>query len=825
MKMKKTYGDFIIDNRQYFVIVMIVLTIFFLYMCFTRLTVKTIFSDLLPKNHAYINLHNEVRNTFGGANEVYIMVQVRDKEDGGEYNDIFNTETLTIVKNIEEDLLNFPAVDRNKIFSLASRRLKDFKVDAAGFSYKEVMFPDVPTTPEGLEDLRKTVYGNPICYPALVSLDSKKTLITADFFEDQIDYTKVFQELKKLRAKYENKNNIIAISGEPMHLGYVASYVGDVLKILSYTLIAMAILFFIFFRSKRGMFMPIIAGIISAIWGLGFLSLERFNLDPLVLVFPFLIGAMAASHTVQVVKRYMEEAFKTGDNIQACKNTINALFAPGFASIITDSAGIFIISLTPIPVLYKIGLSCAFWAFITVLVAFGFIPVLFAYMPIRVAEEGKGFLDRVMRSIGWWLCSWGKYPVLALAVFLVVWGLSFVPKITVGSAVPGSEILWPWHRYNVDSFRITFAMPRLNPLFIIAQGNEAQAVGHNVELWKDVVELSRYLQKTPDMRVITVLHCLMSIPQRNRATINNNPNWYFYPTDVSQLRMLYKTAVYNAPPGTMDKYIDTDEMAMNIIVYCRDKTTETIRIVMERTIEFIQKYSRYGIREQDVQRQGVDRFIHWLNGLFFKAPPRLQEKPPVEGMPRAYFRLAAGAVGVQAALNECLQVYSRWTFFFALLTCYLMVVVVFRSWMCGFVCILPIIISNSMSFAIQCMSKPPIALTTATLPVASIGIGLGVDYGIYLVSRVIEEMRKRQCSINEAIIEALGSTGKAILYIGITLCCGIVFWFLSKMMFQALMGMMLAIILFLNMVGALLIIPSYIALFKPKFILEAGQKK
>jgi len=610
-----------------------------------------------------------------------------------------------------------------------------------------------------------------------------------------------------------------------MHLGYVASYVGDVLKILGYTLAAMAVFFLIFFRSKRGMFMPILAGIISAIWGLGFLSLRRFNLDPLVLVFPFLIGAMAASHTVQVVKRYLEEAFKTGDNIQACKNTVNALLAPGFASIITDSAGIFIISLTPIPVLYKIGLSCAFWAFITVMVAFGFIPVLFAYMPIRIAEEGRGFIDRVMRAIGSWICRWGKYPVLAAAVFLVVWGVSYVPKVTVGNAVPGSVILWPWYRYNVDSFRITFAMPRLNPLFIIAQGDEAQAVGHNVELWKDVVELSRHLQRIPEMRVITVLHCLMSIPQRMRATINNNPNWYFYPTDVSQLRMLYKTAVYMVPPGTMDKYIDTDEKAMNIIVYCRDKTTDTIRIVMDKTIEFIQKHSRYGIREQDVQRQGVDRFIHWLHGHFVTAPPRLEEKPPVEGMPRAYFRLAAGAVGVQAAINETLQVYSLWTFVFSMLVCYLMVVFVFRSWICGLICMVPILISNSMSFAIQCLSKPPIALTTATLPVASIGIGLGVDYGIYLVSRVIEEMRRRQCSINEAIIEALGSTGKAILYIGITLCCGIVFWFLSKMMFQAMMGLMLAIILFLNMVGALLIIPSTISLFKPKFILKAVQQK
>ncbi len=825
MKQKRTLGDILIDNRFYVVIAMVVLTIFFLYMSITRMTVKTIFSDLLPQNHAYINLHKEVRDKFGGANEVYVMVQVRDKEDGGQYKDIFNPETLTIVKNIEEEMLLVPGVDRNKIFSLASRRLKDFKVNASGFAYKEVMFPDVPKTPEGLEDLRKTVYGSPICYPGVVSFDAKKTLITADFFEDQLDYDVVFKKLHEMRKKYENNNNIVAISGEPMHLGYVSSYTSDVLKILGYTLVAMLALFFMFFRSKRGMIMPIVAGVMSAIWGMGFLSLAHFNLDPLVLVFPFLIGAMAASHTVQVVKRYEEEAFITGDGRQACKNTVNALLAPGFASIITDSAGIFIIALVPIPVLYKIGLSCAFWAFITVLVAFGFIPVLFSYMPLRVAKPGASRLDRVMRNIARWICGWGKYLVLAVAVLLTIWGATFFNKITVGSAIPGSEILWPWHRYNVDSFRIAFAMPRLSPLFIIAQGDEAQAVGGNPELWRDVNELTRYLQKLPGMRVITVLTCLTSIPQRNRSTINNNPNWYFNPANDDHLKLFYKGAVLNVPPGTMDKYIDTDEQAMNIIVLCRDKTTEGIKIVMDRVREFIAQKSKFGVRQQDVERHGIDKIIYALHTtLFAKPPEKLTEKPPVPGMPKAYYRLAAGAVGVQAAIDECLEVYSLWTFIFSMLICYLLVVGVFRSWICGFVCMLPIFISNALAFAVQCLSSPPIALTTATLPVASIGIGLGVDYGIYYVSRVIEEVRDHNRPLNDAIIESMASTGKAILYIGITLCAGIVFWFFSKMMFQAMMGFMLAIVLFVNMIGALTIIPAYIAIFKPGFIVNAAKK-
>jgi predicted RND superfamily exporter protein len=143
--------------------------------------------------------------------------------------------------------------------------------------------------------------------------------------------------------------------------------------------------------------------------------------------------------------------------------------------------------------------------------------------------------------------------------------------------------------------------------------------------------------------------------------------------------------------------------------------------------------------------------------------------------------------------------------------------IIFRSFFAGIIITVPLILSNVLAFTFMALANPPLPLTTATLPVASVGIGLGVDYGIYLVSRIIEEYKNTE-NLENAITLALGTTGKAIVFIATTLVCGIVFWFLSKMMFQALMGLLLSIILLLNMLGALLIIPSAIALVKPKFV-------
>jgi len=184
----KRFADMVIEKRLVFLSIIILITLFFSYQIFTKLTVKTIFSDLLPKNHAYVNLHNEIRKNFGGANQAYIMVQVRDKKDGGQYEDVFNFETLNIVRNISLDLLRFNAVDRFKIMSLSSNKLKHVKMSAEGMAIKSIMYPDVPKTQEGIDALRRNVYGSSMAYPAIVSLDSKKTLITVDFFEDEIDY-------------------------------------------------------------------------------------------------------------------------------------------------------------------------------------------------------------------------------------------------------------------------------------------------------------------------------------------------------------------------------------------------------------------------------------------------------------------------------------------------------------------------------------------------------------------------------------------------------------------------------------------------------------
>jgi hypothetical protein len=268
-----------------------------------------------------------------------------------------------------------------------------------------------------------------------------------------------------------------------------------------------------------------------------------------------------------------------------------------------------------------------------------------------------------------------------------------------------------------------------------------------------------------------------------------NPNWYFFPIFDKELLFNYRWTFNDTEPGDIDKYIDTKEQCTNIVVFCRDKTGETIQLVMEKVREFINNYSRLG--KGVVIKTGRGQTAH------------------------VSYRLAGGAIGVQAAVNEVINQSQIWNLVLALGGVFFCVMVQYRSVAAGLILTIPLCISNLVTFAL--MGIYQFGLTVSTYPVSSIGVGLGVDYGIYFLSRLVEEKKQTE-DMNEAIVNTLKSNGKSIVMIATTLTIGLIFWIFSSLKFQAQMGALLAVLLFLNMCGALFLVPSLVAIFKPKFV-------
>jgi hypothetical protein len=463
------------------------------------------------------------------------------------------------------------------------------------------------------------------------------------------------------------------------------------------------------------------------------------------------------------------------------------MFFPGLTSIVTDAGGVALVAVAAIPILLNIAVTCTFWSVVTVVFALIFTPIFLVVFPeskklrehitkAYVGIEREGFLERMLTRMGFWIVKRGKWVVVVMTVVITAVSLIYSLKIEVGDFVPGSSILWPDHRYNKDALRIAYSMPLLNPIYIMVGGEgfkskkELEDGGYTLEIDK----FQRFVQRHP--RVSFVQSIVNRLPEYWSSNHDSNPFFLFIPREIPIASHAFRSLLYQFRPGDQNELLSQSVDAVNVIVYCRDRAPRTLKGVMGH-----------------------------INGYL--------ERNKLKGI----FHLAGGSLGVQAAVRDVIAEAQIWNLALALSMVFICCALNFRSLTAGVILTVPLFISNLIAFAL--MAAYQIGLTINTFPVSSVGIGLGVDYGIYFIGRLREE-KKNTPDLSQAIVNTLRSNGKSIFIIATTLCIGLLVWLFSELRFQAEMGALLAILLFLNMLGALFLVPSFIAIFKPKFLTE-----
>ena len=236
------------------------------------------FADLLPQEHEYIQTHNILTETFGGANTVIVSIQV----DEGT---IFTNDVLKRIKRLTDKVDALPSVNHNLVNSLTHRNTRRVWLNEYG-SMKSAPYYDPLQehyTDQELKAMENYVVSNPRVYGLLVSPDLKSGLIKATLNENDLNYTDVFNALTKLRTEETTDGLTIYATGQPVLVGWVTSYVSEVIQIFGYTLAILLILLVAYFKKFYGLLLPFIGIALTTTWGLGMLSLLGYNLDPLML--------------------------------------------------------------------------------------------------------------------------------------------------------------------------------------------------------------------------------------------------------------------------------------------------------------------------------------------------------------------------------------------------------------------------------------------------------------------------------------------------------------------------------------------------------------
>lgn len=741
----------------------------------------TVFDDLFPQKHRYIKVHNKFRELFGGANLVSLELRVKE-------GDIFNTKTLEKIKRITQEIEKVPWVHPYQIASLSRRTTKDMVVSTWGMKNVPVMYPTVPQTPEELEKLKSIVYHNDGIYGVLVSLDGKSSLLQAVFIKDpktgeEIDYKIVFDKINGICDRERDENTDITLSGNPILYGWIYSYFGEMKWIFILTIAITIALLVFYFRTVVGVIGPLISGFVSAVWGLGIAQLFGYNIDPLMLVIPFLISARVISHSVQMVRRYDEIFSECRDVKKSCIHACAALMAPGLLGTITDALGILVILTAPIPILTKLAMLGFFWVMSIVVSVLILIPIVLSFFPGSMSKDKKfrevSIIQKTLSFLGEIPYSKkGRRIVIACTVIIFIIGGYYGRNLKTGDANPGTPILWPDSEYNYATASINEKFPGTDQLFVIVEGKE-EGIIHHPESIRLMEDFQRHMEVLPEVGGTRSLASVT--PHVNAALHYGDPKWGIQSLhDEQYMAMLVFMFSQGCEPGEMDLYMSRDGKLANVICFVKDHKGETIEKVLNRARTFIEEHPSDKIE----------------------------------------FKLAGGLIGVLGAANEIIARAEIVSIALALFVVFLTCAIAYRSFFAGLLFVIPLAASNYLTFAY--MAYKDIGMNVNTLPISALGIGLGVDYGIYIVSRMKEEYAKVK-DYKQASINALSTAGGAVLFTGTTLIAGVIFWyFLSSLRFQAEMGLLLAIWMFISMLGGLILIPTVVAMVRPKFIARAG---
>lgn len=740
-----------------------------------QVPIKTVFEELLPTKHPYVIVNERFKKTFGGSNIVNIMVEA-------EKGDILNRTVLTKVQQITNELQYVKAVNPFQVISLASKKLRDVRASTEGILSVPLMWPDIPKNEEEMTKLRDAILGNELVYGRYVARDMKSTLITVDFYDHLLRYDTVFKEIMAIVDKAQGGGVKVGVVGEPILYGWVGYFFSETMIIFFITILATALVLFLLMRTWRGVLFPMLAGLLCAIWAFGIAGMAGFHLDPLTVVLAFLITARCISHSVQFVARFDYEVAGGAEPYQAARISMLGLIKPGLLGVATDAAGIMVVILTPIPLLQKVAIIGGVWVSSIIICGIIQIPLMLSWSrrPRKYAHpiDVSPILRKILSLAIYIITTRLRYAVaIGFLVIFVVSGI-YAFKLSVGDTRPGSPILWPDSSYNLDATAINENFPGTDRMFVVIAGKKYDAMREPVVL--DYMDnFQSFMEAQPE--VGGSLSIADVLPKIRMMLREGNPRYRGYGTSVPENSELIYIYLAGTEPGDMDRYCDPQFENAAVTFMLKDHKGDTIRTAIARVKEFAARY-------------------------------------PIPG---ADYLLAGGLGGVLGAVNEVILAGQFESIALALLAVIICCYVGYRTMVAGMFFMIPVIISNTLTFAF--MASQNIGISINTLPVAATGIGLGVDYAFYICDGIREELRRGH-DLMGAITNSISSAGRGVLITLITLIICVVFWDFSSLRFQAEMGILIGIWLAISATTALFLMPALIWIFRPEFIVGEGNK-
>ena len=762
-------------NHRLTVVVFCLLLTAFFSLSATQVRLNASFLKTIPANHKFIlNYLKHADDLKGSANTLRVAVAVQGEGT------IYSAEYMDTLRQINDDLYLVPGVDRAFMRSLWTPLTRWQGVTEEGFDGGPVVQDSFDGSKKSLEVLRANVERSGEI-GQLVARDLRSTIVQMPLLDinpktgQALDYKKLSDALEDIRSRYAAKGVDIHIIGFAKVMGDLISGLYAVLGFFAVAVLITSSILYYFTRCWRSTLMVQACTLVGVVWLLGMLPLLGYELNPYSILIPFLVYAIGVSHGAQKMNGIMQDIGRGTHRLIAARYTFRRLFAAGMTALLADVVGFAVLTIVDVPVIQELAIIASVGVGILVFTNLALLPITLSFTGVSTKAAQRSLKNESdMEQVG------GRTPlmmrllvrftqprtaILALFVAVVVGLFAFKAseQLKVGDLDPGAPELRADSRYNQDNgFIINHYQASSDVFVVMVETPAGQCVDYGT--LRKVEELEWRLRQLPG---VEGTNSIAGLARKVNVGMNEgNLKW----DELLPNQSTINSAAVRSPRELFNATCDL----LSVYVYLKDHKADTLVSVVEVT-------ERFAARHNDNA---------------------------------ASFLLAAGNAGIESATNIVVKQANGRMLLGVYLAVTLLCFIAFRSWRAVVCAIVPLVLTSVLAEAL--MVKLDMGLKVATLPVVALGVGIGVDYALYILSVTLFWL-KCGASLSLAYYQALMFTGRVVVFTGITLSLGVVTWIFSPIKFQADMGILLTFMFLCNMLVALVLIPALACfLLKPK---------
>lgn len=753
------------------------LTGFFFYEA-TKVSLDTSLEKMVPMKHEYIQNLFKHRGELSLGNDVRIAVANKN-------GDIFDKEFIQILKDVTDEVFYLPGVDKSKVASIWTPNVRWVEVTEEGFRGGEVVPPTYDGSKQALEQLQQNIlrsgqvgrliaddFQSAIIYVPLLDLNAAKG--------EKLDYAEFSKMLEeKVRDKYSSDKVSIHIIGFSKKIGDLIEGAQEVATFFGMAIVITLILLLIDSRCMRSALAVVFSSIIAVIWQVGILTLLGYGIDPYSMLVPFLVFAIGVSHGVQIINEMAVRMAELGDKLAAAKLSFRNLFVPGMVALVSDAFGFITLHVIDIGVIKELGTAASLGVFVIIFTNLVLHPIILSFTGVSKAAMVKVLKQREKPPAVWRTLSGFANPTIASISILVAAigatvGLYLSKDLKIGDLDPGAPELRADSRYNLDDKFISQNYSVSADVLVVM----VETPANKCTSYPTLSVMDRFMWHMENVEGVQSVLSMVTVSKLMLTGFNEgNLKW----AQLSKVQDILNNSVRDVPSGLMNLKCSLAP----VIIFLDDHKAETL----DRSVKAVEEFAA----END--------------------DPEVAE-----------FVLASGNAGVEAATNQTIEAAQGRMLIMVYAVVSFLVFITFRSWRAVVCIVTPLALTSVLCEAL--MAQLGIGVKVATLPVIALGVGIGVDYGIYIYARLVDFIEDGM-GLQKAYFETLRVTGKAVSFTGLTLAIGVGTWIFSDIKFQADMGILLTFMFLWNMVGALWLLPALADLLLTKKVRQqfAARKK